>query len=61
MSTTVLEALENGFHNLLHGFPELGLEQIQNGITALRNGMSSSDVIQESLDSDVILEKAEDG
>lgn len=54
--TTVLDALQKGFHNLLHGLPELGLEQLKNGITALENGMMPNDVIQKALDSPVILE-----
>lgn len=48
---TVLDALNNGWRNLTTGLPELGLEQIENGITALNNGMKPDDVIQQSLDS----------
>ena len=55
MSTTVLEALENGLYNLLQGIPELGIEQLSNGITALKNGMRPEDVMQEHLDAPVIL------
>lgn len=55
MSTTVLEALENGLYNLLQGIPEFGIEQLSNGITALKNGMHPEDVIQEHLDGPVIL------
>lgn len=53
--TTVLDALENGFINLVSGLPELGIEQLANGITALKNGKMPSDTIQKNLDSDLDL------
>lgn len=53
----MLEALEGGFYNLLHGIPELGIEQLSNGITSLKNGMLPEDIIQENLDDPVILNK----
>ena len=55
MAITVLDALKAGWKNLTTGLPELGLEQIHNGIIALTNGMMPDDVIQENLDADLIL------
>ncbi len=55
LSTTVLDALENGLYNLLQGIPELGIKQLSNGITALKNGMYPEDVMQEHFDAPVIL------
>lgn len=52
---TVLDALQNGWHNLHNGLPELGLEQMGNAITALSNGMMPGDCIQRDLDSDLTL------
>jgi hypothetical protein len=51
----VLDALNNGWENLIKGLPELGLEQIENAKIALNNGMLPNDVIQETLDSPLIL------
>lgn len=52
---TVLDALKSGWENLHNGLPELGLEQMGNAITALSNGMSPGDCLQQNLDSDLIL------
>ncbi len=52
---TVLDTLNNGWENLIKGLPELGLEQIENAKIALNNGMLPNDVIQETLDSPLIL------
>lgn len=52
---TVLDALENGFINLATGAAELGVEQLANGITALKNGKRPQDVIQDNLDADLDL------
>ncbi len=56
---TVLDALQTGWHNLNNGLPELGLDQIENAVTALSNGMMPGDCIQRDLDSELILSKVE--
>ena len=52
---TILDALENGFINLASGLPEVGIEQLANGITALKNGKMPQDVIQDNPDADLDL------
>lgn len=56
---TVLNILNLGWCNLIDGLHELGLEQIENGITALNNGMKPDDVVQQSLDSPLKLKPDE--
>jgi len=58
MSTTVIEALMNAqcnFETSRHMpavFP-MAMEQLENAIKALENGMSANDVIQESMFAEV--------
>ena len=61
MATTVLEALLNAQANfetskILPGLFPIAMEQLDNAIEALKNGMVSNDVIQENSFSDVITE-----
>ena len=58
MATTVLEALLNAQTNfetskILPGLFPIAMEQLDNAIEALENGMAANDVIQETLLDDV--------
>lgn len=58
MSTTVIEALENAKANfetakILPGAFQLAMEQLENAIEALENGLGADDIIQEHMFGDV--------
>ncbi|MBI2798933.1 MAG: hypothetical protein HYX63_01400 [Gammaproteobacteria bacterium] len=66
MTTTALEAIENGLFNLetlrkiypglqSHPFCLIAIEQIKNGLTALRNDVDPNAIIQEEIGSEVKL------
>ncbi len=52
---TILDTLVSGFKNMVLGLPELGFEQLANGVIALKNGRLPTDIIQKDSDSELDL------